>query len=268
MPTPTSADDAGPDRARTAPHLTASERSFDLARRVAELDWWHRIDLGDGLVTPGRDDSATKLARLGLPDDLSGQRVLDIGAWDGFFSFEAERRGAEVVAIDGPAWERGARSGRACFDLAHWALGSRVEAVPLDVMQLDASTLGRFDLVLCLGVLYHLRDPWGALARIADVAANRLVLETHVDGVSLGRPGMVLYPEAELNGDASNWWGPNEGALHAMLRDVGFSDVRTHARRSRLARWARALDRRRRGDPASLRHLADQDRVVIHAGRG
>ncbi len=239
-----------------------------LARRVAELDWWHRIDLGDGLVTPGRDDSPAKLARLGLPDDLSGLRVLDIGAWDGFFSFEAERRGAHVVAMDGPAWQRGERSGRACFDLAHAALGSQVEAIPLDVMELGADEVGRFDLVLCLGVLYHLRDPWGALERIAEVCADRLVIETHVDGVSLGRPGMVLYPGAELNDDASNWWGPNEAALHAMLHDVGFGDVRTHARRSRLTRWARALDRRRRGDPAKLRHLADQDRVVIHARRG
>lgn len=237
----------------------------ELARRVAALDWWHRIDLGDGLVTPGRDDSPAKLGRLGLPADLTGLHVLDIGAWDGFFSFEAERRGAEVVALDGPAWQRGERSGRACFELAHAALGSRVRAVSLDVMELSPERVGSFDLVLCLGVLYHLRHPWAALERIASVCRSQLIVETHADATRERRPAAVLYPGSELNGDASNWWGPNEPALRAMLRDVGFEHVETVARRSFGHRVARALGRRLRGDRTPIGALVDHDRLVMHA---
>ena len=225
-----------------------------LAERVRALDWWHRIDLGGGVVTPGRDDSPAKLARLRLPRDLSGLRVLDIGAWDGFFSFEAERRGAaEVVAIDGPAWERGDTSGRACFDLARDALASKVQAVPLDVMALSPERVGRFDVVLCLGVLYHLREPWAALERIASVCDGLLVLETHADATRERRPAMVMYSGDELNDDASNWWGPNDAALRAMLTDVGFADVRVVDRRGALHRLARAVGRKWRGDRLPLR---------------
>ena len=67
----------------------------EIRQRVASRGtWWHRIDLGHGIVTPGLDDSPVKLGTLSFPPNLSGKTVLDIGAWDGFFSFEAERRGA------------------------------------------------------------------------------------------------------------------------------------------------------------------------------
>ena len=80
-------------------------RMDDLRAAVARQGWFHTIDLGGGIVTPGRDESPRKLGWIGLPADLSGRSVLDVGAWDGFFSFECERRGAaRVVALDGPAW--------------------------------------------------------------------------------------------------------------------------------------------------------------------
>ena len=76
-----------------------------LRTEVSSIPWWHSIDLGDGVITPGIDDSPRKLHRLRLPQDLTGKSVLDIGAWDGFFSFEAERRGASrVLALDSYAW--------------------------------------------------------------------------------------------------------------------------------------------------------------------
>jgi tRNA (mo5U34)-methyltransferase len=76
-----------------------------LRSRVNALRWYHTIDLGEGIVTPGLDDTALRLARISLPQTLSGLSVLDIGAWDGFFSFEAERRSAaRVVASDHYAW--------------------------------------------------------------------------------------------------------------------------------------------------------------------
>ncbi|HRT55377.1 MAG TPA: hypothetical protein P5038_02005 [Candidatus Paceibacterota bacterium] len=70
----------------------------ELRARVAQLRWHHSIDLGQGIITPGQDNSPRKLARLGLPESLAGKTVLDVGAWDGFFSFEAERRGRATSA--------------------------------------------------------------------------------------------------------------------------------------------------------------------------
>ncbi len=82
--------------------------SSDLQPRVAALRWYHTIDLGNGIVTRGVDDTPLRLARLELPASFAGQTVLDIGAWDGFFSFEAERRGASrVVAADYYSWHGG-----------------------------------------------------------------------------------------------------------------------------------------------------------------
>jgi tRNA (mo5U34)-methyltransferase len=76
-----------------------------LRQKVDAIRWYHTIDLGDGVVTRGVDDTPLRLARIGLPDSLAGLSVLDIGAWDGFFSFEAERRGAaRVLATDHYSW--------------------------------------------------------------------------------------------------------------------------------------------------------------------
>jgi tRNA (mo5U34)-methyltransferase len=230
----------------------------DLRRRVDAIRWFHTIDLGHGIVTPGEDDSPRKLARLRLPASLAGRTVLDVGAMDGFFAFEAERRGAaRVVAVDPASW----RTSRAGFDLAHAALRSRVEAVTLDSLdELDA--LGTFDVVLFLGVLYHLPDPWPVLARVAALATERLVVETHADLLDTPVPGVVYYPGAEVDGDASNFWGPNVAMLVERLRDAGFARLRV--RRERLPyRAARAAYRRLRGS----RYGVHQGRLVVHALR-
>ena len=104
---------------------TLTEQASDLPARVAEIDWFHSIQLRPGLKTRGSDDTARRVDILQLPDDLTGKTVLDVGAWDGFFSFEAERRGAErVVALDSHAWTLRDGRGKAGFDLARDALGS------------------------------------------------------------------------------------------------------------------------------------------------
>src|SRR5437667_3601082 len=101
----------------------------ELRERAGQIRWFHTMDLGQGVITSGRDRTPRKLERVQLPPDLSGQSVLDIGAWDGFFSFECERRGAaRVVAIDDYTWGGGPGGGsKAGFELAREALGSRVE---------------------------------------------------------------------------------------------------------------------------------------------
>lgn len=99
----------------------------EIGAEVAKIRWFHRIDLGQGIITPGVGDSPAELACLGMPADLSGKTVLDIGAWNGFYSFEAERRGARrVLATDSFVWSH-PHYGQEGFNLARgsWAAKSR-----------------------------------------------------------------------------------------------------------------------------------------------
>ena len=133
---------------------------MSLGEEVRQLPWYHVMELPGGVVTPGVDDPRDRLRLLGIPDDLSGLSVLDIGAWDGFFSFECERRGAaRVVAADWFAWHAAARGSKRSFELAREALEARVEDVEIRVEDLSPERVGTFDLVLFVGVLYHVRDP-------------------------------------------------------------------------------------------------------------
>jgi tRNA (mo5U34)-methyltransferase len=243
-------------------------RADDLAAAVAAIRWYHTIDLGGGVITKGIDDSAYRLARLGLPSSLAGKSVLDIGAWDGFFSFEAERRGAaRVVASDYYSWHGGGWGSKRGFELARRALGSKVEDVDIDVMDLSPERVGTFDVVFFFGVLYHLRHPLLALERVASVARALLIVETVVDMAGIRRPAMAFYPGRELNNDPTNWWAPNVLGLEAMLRDVGFAEVRTVTPTPSAAyRAARAVAHRLRGKNA-LDLAFRQDRAVVHASK-
>ena len=230
---------------------------MSLQQRVNELPWYHVMELPGGVVTPGVDDPRDRLPLLGLPEEMTGLHVLDVGAWDGFFSFECERRGAErVVAADWFAWHEAARGSKASFELAREVLGSKVEDVEIRVEGLSPERVGTFDLVLFAGVLYHLPDPVRALRAVASVTKGRLVLETHVDLVLRRKPAAAFYPARELEGDHTNWWGPNPGAVEGMLRAVGFTDVVKVFPRSRMYELARAVRRR-----------SQQGRAVFHARR-
>jgi tRNA (mo5U34)-methyltransferase len=207
----------------------AYRRSLRVMRANAdELPWFHCIDLGAGIITKGHR-SLTNIqhnAAIVFKDGVDGKNVLDIGAWDGAFSFEAERRGAaRVLATDyfcwvGPGWGK-----KASFDFARMALASRVEDRIIDVPDISSDTLGRFDAVLLLGVLYHLLHPLQALERIAPIARELLVVETETALDDEDRPAMVFFPGSELNNDATNWWAPNIKCMEAMLRHVGFKRI-------------------------------------------
>jgi tRNA (mo5U34)-methyltransferase len=198
----------------------------NLAEEVMSVPlWWHSIDLGEGVVTPGHKspemlNAEWQQLQIG---DLSGMSVLDIGAWDGWFSFRAEQAGAErVIALD---WRDGeARRG---FDVARAALGSTVEYVVADFMSNDLGSLGEFDLVLFLGVLYHLREPIIGLERLARLTRRHALIETEAITVG-GSPGASIcefYPFGELYGDTTNWWTPTETALVGMCNLAGFPEV-------------------------------------------
>ena len=240
----------------------------ELKIQVAKIAWYHTIDLGHGVITPGVDDSGDRVRRLAIPSDLRGKTVLDVGAWDGIFSFEAERRGADrVLAVDSYAWSGKSWGTKDGFELARRALGSRVEDLTLDVLDLAPERVGRFDLVLLLGVLYHMRHPLLALERVASVTARHLILDTHADLVGHTRPAMAFYPGRELNDDSTNWWGPNPAAVVEMLASVGFRRVeRIGAQRSAAYRLTRAVYHHLKGkNRLSLAYR--QDRIVFHGFR-
>jgi tRNA (mo5U34)-methyltransferase len=202
--------------------------------------WYHRLDFGNGIVTSGY--SATQWGvsgdMVGLPPSLAGTSVLDVGSWDGFYAFEAERRGARrVLATDSFAW----RTAKAGFQLARRVLDSHVEDMDIDVLELTPERVGTFDLVLFLGVLYHMRHPLLALERVASVAADHLILETHVDMLDVPRPAMAFYPGTELNDDDTNWCGPNPAMVLAMLSTVGFRKSEIFAGPSVMATSTRML---------------------------
>lgn len=199
-----------------------------------EESWFHIQQLAPGLVTPGRSDPVVeKLPHAGLPEDLSGLRVLDIGCAEGFFSFEAERRGAaEVVAIDflADVVRR--------FNICRAAFESKATAYLCDVYDLSARTFGTFDLVLSYGVLSHVRDPLLVLEKVRSVCTGTLLLETAVARESEATgPWARFHPHGRKSrvsrdgrleqpaGEAEIVWLPNRECVRAWLEYVCFEEV-------------------------------------------
>ena len=196
----------------------------------AEPYWFQRIEITEGLFSPGWSDPVTeKLPHYGLPADLSGMRVLDIGCAEGFFSFEAERRGArEVVGID--SFPDSIRR----FNIVRAARQSNAIAFLMNVYDLEPKRLGTFDLVLFYGVFYHLRHPQLALERIRNICAGKLLFQTQVvdDPLLRGRTWARFCPYGVLSGrnrdelDPTVFWLFNNTCCVAMLEHVGFKNVK------------------------------------------
>jgi tRNA (mo5U34)-methyltransferase len=247
------------------------EFSQEQLRAEAEkITWYHTMDLGS-VRTKGSDNTASQLRRIRIPESLAGMTVLDVGAWDGFYSFEAERRGAKrVLATDHQAWRSpeafGWGTGKAGFEFARRALGSKVEDLEIDVYDLSPATVGVFDVVLFVGVLYHLKDPLGALERVASVTKHLLIVETAIDLMRLRAPALAFYPSAELNNDPTNWFGPNVACVDAMLRACGFRRVECVFKYSWLKSLATATSKKIRGHAPFFRN-AQRGRAAFHATR-
>ena len=211
----------------------------EVRQRIASVPYWHhRIELAPGIVTPGASDSPGLLAALNFPSDLTGKRALDIGANDGHFSFELEKRGAAVLAVD-------QKSDRLTgFEVAKDLLGSRVERLHANLFDLRPEEIGQFDIVLFLGVLYHLRDPLAGLDVVRSLSRDRMYLETHVCDVDLpcDAPILRFYPGDALNGDPTNYWGPNQACVEAMLRESEFEPLRVARDGARVVAECRAAE--------------------------
>jgi tRNA (mo5U34)-methyltransferase len=235
-------------------------------REVDRLKWYHKIDLGNGIVTPGVDDSERKLRRLHLPERLDGKSVLDIGAWDGFFSFEAEKRGAKrVLATDSYVWNGCTWGSKEGFLLARRVFRSKVEDMNIDLFEMSPEKPGVFDVVLFCGVLYHMKHPLLALEKLASITGEMAVIETVCGFLWCRQPVIPFYPNAELNRDPSNWCAPNPAATVAMLKVAGFREIKVVAPpRSIFFRLAKAAYYRiKHGSP--FFELIRTERIVLHA---
>jgi len=193
---------------------------------INNVNWWHSIDLGDGVVTPGDQGQTSKYHQIGLLDLkrlVRGKTVLDIGAWDGISSFECEKAGAiRVVAMDEWAWRDPGRTDKGFFT-ARKILNSNVEYLNLSVYDLSPDRVGTFDTVIFFGVLYHLRYPLLALEKIHSVTKEVLVLSTHTAPQSGNIPYAEFYPNNEFKNDFTTWWVPTVKCLEAMLASSGFT---------------------------------------------
>jgi tRNA (mo5U34)-methyltransferase len=196
----------------------------EVRSRIATVPhWYHPIEVRPGIVTPGTNDARTVLAALDLPADCRGLRALDLGTRDGFFAFELERRGAEVVAVD---YMAKTESG---FAVASELLGSRVTYLQRNLYELTASELGTFDVVLFLGLLYHLPDPLGALRAVRNLTRKQLFLETLVLDFGADHdalPMMRFFAGSSWAGDPTNYWGPNVRCVEEMLGETEFATRR------------------------------------------
>jgi len=200
----------------------------ELQARIQTLPWFHELDFGDGIVTPGRGKipylQAT--ADIYFGPSLAGKTVLDIGCYDGFYSFSALKKGASrVLATDYYMWSSDPRCKEA-FLLARSQIAPDLEYKQIDIFDLNVESVGTFDVVLFSGVLYHLKNPFLALERVSLLANEQLIVETHLDALDQERPAAIFYPGAEQNNDASNWWGPNPACVLGMLEHCGFHKLK------------------------------------------
>jgi tRNA (mo5U34)-methyltransferase len=205
--------------------------------------WWHEIDLGDGVVTPGKYPSRYLETLVKEFPDLEGKSVLDIGAWDGYYSFRAEELGAaRVLAVDKPIWtstltpdwkykdiinNNGSDlQGKRGFDIAHALKGSKVESLVSEIMELSSDRIGTFDVVLFLDVWYHLEDPWTSIKKLSELANETVVASTHaIFTKGLEDRALLEFFDGDLYDDPSNWFAFNLKSINKMFKTAGFRKI-------------------------------------------
>jgi len=238
-------------------------------RLVQDKPWHHEFEIVPGVRTRGTYNPLPMWNELQLPEDLRGMSLADVGASNGYFSFEARRRGARVAAFD---FRHKDNSG---FGLAQYINGlDDIEHHHVNVLDMTPARYGQYDVVLALGLFYHTSDPYMALANCAALSRKRLFVESYCIDHSLpeglrNEPLMRFIPDAErfpsggLNHDRSNFWGFTSVCLRRMVEDLGFTVQRADVRGDRVL-----LDTERAVTDASATRLwlAYEVRAAVPAG--
>src|SRR3989442_659955 len=218
---------------------------------LRNYNWYHTIDLGNGLVTPGTYDYRTALPRFQFPEDMGGMNVLDVGSATGFFAFEFERRGANVISVELPSiedWDMPHGKDRQLtlenlmafhqvstieevqyfhldgpFEFCLKALNSKIRRCHSTIYDLSAKKLGvdTFDLIFVGDVLLHIFSPLKALAALAPLCRGTLIVSSDLANEGYGQPIMQYIGGEERSGDNRSWWIPNRLCLEKRLKRLG-----------------------------------------------
>ena len=250
----------------------SKEEKQHLLNKIRELGksgsgWWHVIDFGDGIRTPVEYNPLEKenplyhlagLDELGLiPKDMTGLRVLDIGAYSGGYSVEFARRGANVTSIEHHP------PGFAQLSFVNEELGLGMDCRLYEALNISEEDLGRFDIVFCLGIIYHCIHPMLLLQKISGVCDDMLVLESEAHHKE-GRSHWVQFVEKDYGlHDETNWWIPGVEAMRGMMRTVDFDMTRVidHPLASRAMVVGRKRSRLDRGK-LSILHESRQLKIL------
>lgn len=196
---------------------------------IAGKPWHHRFEVIPGVIVPGSYDPKFLLDKLQLPERMEGLSVADLGASNGYFSFMLRQRGAKVTAFD---FRHKDNSGFGLLQLINGM--SDIEHYHVNVLDVTPERFGTFDVVLCLGLPYHIADPYRLLANSVSLARQRLLIESYcIDGelpeVCRDMPVVRFIADPERlpgnqqpNEDTSNFWGFSSKSLALMVRDLGF----------------------------------------------
>lgn len=198
-----------------------------IIKHAETINWWHSIPLTDSYTTIGRMgighcSKEAITSRFGMPENLTGKSVLDIGAWDGLFSFEAEKRGATVIAVD-PYQGEGENSDG--FKFAKKVLNSKVELCEVPLVEFDERcTDKKHDISFYFGVLYHVQNPVHELKRLRNITLEYSLIETAISQSDYGDKNVWEFNNG-FDGDNTNFWYPSLKGLESVLKFVGFSSM-------------------------------------------
>jgi len=253
-------------------------KKADLIERMNKLKWVHAIDLGDGVVTPGCWGKGNPTNLIAFDDiDFRGKKVLDIGCWDGLYSFEAEKRGASEVYATDLISQRSYML--PTFELAREALGSKVKHFPhVSVYDVEKELGVRdFDIVIYCGVYYHLKDPLRSicsLRRVMKEGGTLLIEGAIIDLGHVPPPATPhvgprksshdvfarFYYREQFRGEDSNWWVPTIPCLREWVECNYFEIIKEYEpwavglENTRFALTAKAVVKK---DPRYLRDDPD-----------
>lgn len=247
-------------------YATFRERTQSLG--IPDLDlyhWYHTVDLGDGIITPGQYDYRSAIDEFPFPADMKGLSLLEVGSATGFFAFAAEKRGATVTSVELPSlhsldrfpgqtqahtlrklvqMRSGAEAERdpliamgsaqtyfyhldGPFQFCYRRLSSRISRIYSSIYDLESTDIasGTFDYVLLGDVLLHLINPMQALAVVSKYARKHLIISQQLSTIPSDKPLIEYVGGADPDTDDLSWLHPNFSFFEQFCQKLGFATV-------------------------------------------